>query len=353
MNKKGNAGDCMDKLKLAYCNECEDLVEYQISDEKVTERYKGEEVQFRFKVGRCKCCGGEVATDAEYNYRKSEEKIKAYKKLKGIISLDEISEILVKYNIGKEALAEIAGFGKVTVKRYYEGVIPSIEYSDILKRILNDEAFFEELVEKNKDKLSDVSYNKIIMQYKVLTEIGKSKIMQITNYIITHLGEVTPLALEKLLAFSNGVNYAVNGRRMIFEPCEPWQHGPVYPIIYTKYKKYGYKPIDDGINSEHGCMLSCVPQCEIDVLNMVLKTFGLYSPKILEMISHMQTPWAEKRINCDKNKPCHEAIDEDSVKDYYIKNKLNSEENIMEYILKSIKKWETEDDFQCLMSNNQ
>ena len=104
---------------------------------------------------------------------------------------------------------------------------------------------------------------------------------RIANYIITHLGEVTPLALEKLLAFSNGVNYALNGEQLIWEESQAWAHGPVYPQIYNKYKRYGYKPIDDGIYSTHGCMLSKLTEKEINAIDMVINTFGLYSPKTL------------------------------------------------------------------------
>ena len=98
----------MKKMRYAYCNECEDLVEFDIIERKITEQYKEETVEFKFNTGRCKCCGSEVATDIDYNTRRSNAKIKAYKQLKGIIDLDEISEILEKYDVGKEALAEIA-----------------------------------------------------------------------------------------------------------------------------------------------------------------------------------------------------------------------------------------------------
>lgn len=327
----------MENLNLAYCNECEDLVEYDIFEEIVTEQYKGEEVQFKFKIGKCKCCGYEVATGIDYNSRKSEEKIKAYKKLKGIISIDETSEILEKYDIGKEALANIAGFGKVTIKRYYDGFIPSKEYSNILRKILEDESYFIEAVEKNKDKLKDVTYNKIISRYERLIEICNSKIDQIANYIITNLGEVTPLALEKLLSFSNGVNYALNGNQLIYDESQAWAHGPVYPYMYNKYKKYGYNPIDNGIYSNHGCMLSKLSNDEIRAIDMVINTFGLYSPKILEMISHFQTPWKEKRVGYKEEGVGKEVIDENSVKRFYVENKLNSEEIIMDYILGCIK----------------
>jgi len=323
----------MEKLKLAYCNECEDLVEYDVYDEIIDEEFKGEKISYKFRVGRCRCCNGEVATDIDYNSRKSKAKIEAYKREIGLIELSEISEILVKYDIGKESLADIAGFGKVTIKRYYDGFIPSREYSDILFKILNEEHFFIGLVEKNKDRLKDVAYRKIISRYARLAEISDSKINQIANYIITQIGEVTPLALEKLLSFSNGVNYAVNGTRLIYEECQAWAHGPVYPQIYDRYKRYGYKPIDDGIYSTHGCMLSKLTDEEINAIDLVINTFGHYSPKSLEKISHSQTPWIEKRIGYREDEAGREVIDEDSVRLFYTENMLNSEEAIMKYIM--------------------
>ena len=328
----------MQNLKLAYCNQCEDLVEYDIHEEDIKEKFKGEMIEYKFKIGRCRCCNNEVATDIDYNSRKSKEKIEAYKRKVGLIDLNLISEILEKYNIGKEILADIAGFGKVTIKRYYDGFIPSAEYSDILFNILNDEQYYIELVEKHKDKLKDVAYRKAISRYNELIKIGDSKINQIANYIITHIGDVTPLALEKLLSFSNGVNYAVNGEQLIYEDVQAWAHGPVYPQMYNKYKKFGYKPIDDGIYSTHGCLLSKLTDKELYAIDLVINTFGLFSPKALENISHSQDPWKEKRIGYKDNEAGQEIIDQESIKSFYIKNNLNSQESIMEYIMDCIKK---------------
>lgn len=328
----------MDKVNLAYCNECEDLVEFIENQEIIEESYKGELVRFKFSVGRCKECGHEVATDIDYNSRRSEAKIKAYKRLKGIILQDEISEILEKYDVGKEALADIAGFGKVTIKRYFEGYIPAKEYSDTLSQFLNDEESFYNKVEENKHRLKESAYKRIIARYSRLKEIANSKIEQVVNYIITNLEEVTPLALEKLLAFSNGVNYAINGERLLSEECQAWQHGYVYPDIYNKYKKYKFNPIDSGIKSTHGCMLSKLSKDEIKAIDMVIKTFGLYSPKTLELISHSQSPWIEKRIGYRDDESSNEVIDEMSLKKFFVDRQLNTEEKIMSYIMDTIKK---------------
>ncbi len=323
----------MKRQELAYCNECEELVKYDICESVITEQYKGQNLQFKFDIGKCKCCGKEVATDIEYNVRRSEAKLKAYKDRMGLIDVEHISEILRKYDIGKESLADIAGFGKVTIKRYYDGFIPQKKYSDGLIAILNDEEFFINCVEDNKSKLKEVAYKKIIARYARLVELRDSKIDQIANYIITNLGEVTPLALEKLLSFCNGVNYAVNGTQMIFAESQAWAHGPVYPCIYNKYKKYGYKPIDNGIYSNHGWLVSKLSKEEIGVIDMVIRTFGLYSPKTLEKISHLQKPWWEKRIGYKKDEVGNEVIDEASIREYYIENGLCTDEKITDYIL--------------------
>lgn len=322
----------MKKLDYAYCNTCEDLVEFDIYEETITDVYKGEEVQFPFHVGRCRYCGEEVAADQGYNARRSEAKISAYKKVKHIIDNDEISEIMRKYDIGKESLADTAGFGKVTVKRYFEGFIPSKEYSDILYRILDDEQYFIEMVNSNKSKLKEVTLRKIMKRYAQLMELQTSKTSQVVNYILTHLEEVTPLALQKLLAFSQGVNYAVNGSRLLEKDSQAWIHGPVYPNIYNQYKKYGYKPIDSGIFSSHGCTESLLSKEEKIVIDMVLQTFGLYSPKTLEVISHTQTPWLEKRVGYGADEAGQNTIDEESVKKYYTDRQLNTRENILKYI---------------------
>ena len=119
-----------------------------------------------------------------------------------------------------------------------------------------------ELVQKSKAKLKKVTYNKILIRYGRLVEISESKIDQIANYIVTHLGEVTPLALEKLLSFCNG-----------------------------------YKPIDNGIYSNHGWMVSKLSENEVG----------------------------------------REVIDEKSMKEFYIEKDLCTEEKIMDYILNCIK----------------
>ena len=84
-------------------------------------------------------------------------------------------------------------------------------------------------------------------------------------------------------------------------------------------------------------MLSKVSEDELKAIDLVINTFGLYSPKTLEKISHSQDPWKEKRIGYKENEPGIEVINEESIKAYYIENKLDSENEIMKYIMDCIK----------------
>ncbi len=142
--------------EFGYCKNCNEYVPCTIRNKVHIEWYKGEKICLRYRTGICKHCDSEVATDSEYYIKKEQYKSEIDKRLKGIITLSQTNEILRKYNIGKEALSIVAGFGKVTVKRYYEGVMPCSANSEILMSFLNDESFFLDCVEKHKSKLTNL-----------------------------------------------------------------------------------------------------------------------------------------------------------------------------------------------------
>lgn len=75
----------MNKLhERAYCQEYGKFVDYSIRDEIVEKNFHGTVVRFPFRVGRCKECGAEIATDNGYSFRRGDAVWEAYKKLKGI-----------------------------------------------------------------------------------------------------------------------------------------------------------------------------------------------------------------------------------------------------------------------------
>lgn len=122
--------------KLSYCDRCEDLVEYSISVEDVTDIYQDEEVIFPFAIGRCKKCGNEVTTCISYDYQKSQSKIDAFCKKKDLITRQELAELLKLYGSSTELLAEKSGISEYNIKFYLDGGIPTKENSEIIKQLI-------------------------------------------------------------------------------------------------------------------------------------------------------------------------------------------------------------------------
>lgn len=67
---------------LAYCPECNDLVEFDIKEEDVEEIFRGKKIRYKFSMGRCKVCETEVVTNLAYNHKKSDAKWDAFNQLK-------------------------------------------------------------------------------------------------------------------------------------------------------------------------------------------------------------------------------------------------------------------------------
>ena len=55
------------------------------------------------------------------------------------------------------------------------------------------------------------------------------------------------------------------------------------------------------------------------VIDLVISTFGMYSGKVLEAITHEEMPWLEARMGCDAEEPSNTIISRSSMKGYFTK----------------------------------
>ena len=142
--------------------------------------------------------------------------------------------------------------------------------------------------------------------------------------------------LQKLLYYIQGIYYALYNSLIFEERCEAWLHGPVYRNVYTLFRDFKYNPIDDarfsllmGWNNE-------LTSTEIEVIKLVLNTFGLYSGKVLEKITYKETPWKEARIGYSNNTYSTKRISLESMKKYFSEiakdYPINTEDGIKKYI---------------------
>lgn len=142
------------------------------------------------------------------------------------------------------------------------------------------------------------------------------------KYLLIHCTEITPMALQKLLYYAQGFYKVFNGEYLFKDDCEAWVHGPVYRSIYFKYKDHGYNPIEEN-TAEYGCIE--LTDTEKEILDSIITNFGCYSGKILERMTHIETPWRLTRKGLGDHEGSDRIIFKELLSEYFseIKSKYN------------------------------
>ena len=179
--------------------------EYKVGRKNIKE-VRGMEFEYTAERAYCNKCGEEIFIPELHD--KNLQKIdNAYREKAGIIKVSEIKNIVEQYNTGKRPLSLLLGWGETTLTRYLDGDIPSKNYSNTLKKVKDDYQYMKHLAQKNKEKVTDKAFNDLInainnlQQNEIKTE---KKIDSVIKYLLKELGEVTPLALQKLLYYGQG-----------------------------------------------------------------------------------------------------------------------------------------------------
>jgi len=295
------------------------------------------EYSFEITMAICSECGEEMSIPGLID-RNVQEIDEQYRETEGIVTVKDIERLMKLYKIGKGPLSLDLGFGEVTIPRYLEGQIPSKEYSDIIKSALSSPAFMREKLAGNREKLTDAAYKKAMAAAEGLEVLFcvSEKMLGVIACIFEELEEVTPLMLQKLLYFIQGIYSALYGKPLFEEDCRAWVHGPVYPEVYTLFRDFKYNPIDDvrfGLLKGTDDVLT---EEERDVIDRVVNTFGIYGGKVLERITHNEGPWKSARKGYGDQVPSSELVSKDSIRKYYESVNevygVGSEEGVREYI---------------------
>jgi putative zinc finger/helix-turn-helix YgiT family protein len=302
----------------AFCEECREYETYRVEVIKRTKVIKNKEITFNEKIAYCGECGSEIFV-SELRDTNLDAMDKAYRISEDLIMVSQIKDLLEKYAIGKRPLSLLLGWGETTLTRFVNGDIPSKTYSDLLLRMVESPKKFLELLMQNRDRITEAAYKRSIKATKDIiskVEICKvdTRIESACNYIICRSIEITPLALQKLLYFTQAFHKVFVGDFMFNEDCEAWVHGPVYKDIYFKYKDHGYNPIEDDEDKFDCFDLS---ETEREIIDAVINNFGCYSGKILESMTHIESPWKETRVGLGEEEVSNRVIQKDIIERYF------------------------------------
>ena len=326
-----------ERKRMDFCIECRKETEYMLQKRRIVKTIRDREYTFEITAAICGECGEEMSIPGLID-RNVQEIDEQYRWTEGIVTVKDIERLMKLYKIGKGPLSLALGFGEVTIPRYLEGQIPSKEYSDIIKSALSSPAFMREKLAGNREKLTDAAYKKAMAAAEGLEVLFcvSEKMLGVIACIFEELEEVTPLMLQKLLYFIQGIYSALYGKPLFEEDCRAWVHGPVYPEVYTLFRDFKYNPIDDvrfGLLKGTDDVLT---EEERDVIDRVVNTFGIYGGKVLERITHNEEPWKSARKGYGDQVPSSELVSKDSIRKYYERVNevygVGTEDGVREYI---------------------
>lgn len=302
-------------MKKVFCNNCMLDTDCEYEEKVIKETIDGIEIEYLEKRYICSICHEKTYDDESFDYNVLEANKKLREKT-GLITLDEIKQLMKKYAIGIKPLSLALGFGEVTLSRYLDGKNPTREISDKLKMAFRSPEFFEMELMENKSKLTDVAFRKAIgrvKQYELSRE--HSKVYQIALYIISKYEDTTNMALQKILYFVNGFSNKFLGGNLFNDLAQAWVHGPVYPDIYDSLSYFKA----DNLNSNN---ILCdynfeISDSEKEYIDNVAPLFACFSGSYLRNMSHLTDPWVEARKGLDDDEYSSRYIDQEDTKKYF------------------------------------
>lgn len=323
--------------RLDFCTECGKETEYEIKKAVERETVREKEYEFTFTVPVCKECGARMCIPGflDRNIRERDEQ---YRGAEGILSVENIKKLVDIYGIGKAPLSLALGFGETAISRYLDGQVPSKDCSDIMENALSSPRYMENLLDRNREKMGETAYQKAVKAAAELKHLSgvSDKMLASIAYIFGQMQEVTPLALQKILYYVQGIYMALFGAPLFPENCCAWQHGPVYEKVYFLFRDYKYNPIDDNRFAFFPARPGGLSGEERTVIDLVVKTFGRYSGKTLETITHKEEPWKEARRGRGRKEHSNSVMPKESIQSYFEKISgrygINSAEGLNRYI---------------------
>ena len=285
-------------------------------DRMVHKNIDGIDIEYLEKYYICSICHNIIYGDYfDYNNRIANNELR---KKTGLITVDEINEILTKYSIGKKPLSLVLGLGEVNIIRYLNGTNPTREISDLLKMILHNPFLYELFLQGARDNITKSAYKKSLGKTKQIELTNESsKLYNCTLYIIHSLDETDALSIQKLLFFANGFAPFFLGKELFHDKPEAWIHGPVYREIYDCFSYYGRDKID--YNELLKNIDITLDDSEKAYLDEIIHDFACYSGSILREMTHMTDPWIDARKGLNDEDYSNRIIDENNTFNYFKK----------------------------------
>jgi uncharacterized phage-associated protein len=140
--------------------------------------------------------------------------------------------------------------------------------------------------------------------------------------------KITNKKLQKLLYYLQSWSLAVFGDPLFEGEPQAWRHGPVYPTVYTAFRKFGADTIslkeeyerttfDEDETMRVLAMENNLKQDKLGLIEEVMTKYGTQSAFALEILSHRERPWLDARKGLDDFEASENVITHQAMREYY------------------------------------
>jgi uncharacterized phage-associated protein len=126
----------------------------------------------------------------------------------------------------------------------------------------------------------------------------------------------SPMKLQKLCYYAQAYSLA-QGQELFPEDFQAWQHGPVVPDLYTKYRDYQWRAIDAELPETTNASAGLV----VDVV----AAYGRFDGAALSNMTHKEAPWMSARGDIPESDGSREIISKESIRAFFASKLQNDE----------------------------
>lgn len=120
----------------------------------------------------------------------------------------------------------------------------------------------------------------------------------VADYLLAQMSEesgdtISNLKLQKLVYYAQGFYLAAHGKALFREQIKAWDHGPVVPPLWHRFKEHG----NSALPKPDRVSYSRFSKSERDHLDEIFKLFDQFSAWKLRNMTHKEPPWTDTARN--------------------------------------------------------
>jgi uncharacterized phage-associated protein len=116
-----------------------------------------------------------------------------------------------------------------------------------------------------------------------------AKVQDVAAYILTKLGKITAMKLQKLVYYCQAWSLVWDEKPLFTDKIEAWANGPVIPALYEMHKgEFELAEFPIGNPQQ-------LTTTEKETIDAVLEFYGDKSSQWLSDLTHQENPWLNAR----------------------------------------------------------